>query len=202
MLCSMAAYYHESNTFFSPLTPLHLPQLHTLLFIYGNHRYSQALDTQTTQLSSDPNPDKAIEPGSWYFTITPVPTLSDRARGVVALPAYGYIEFVLSRADIVLQRLFPLVPAGPVLVPSSISTLHACAAGDASCDLAHVSLATASSTAGTTGESTAEGSASLPPKINVCLWSSNVMDGQKQIWMTQMQVSMRMHFIMTPIHVY
>lgn len=124
-----------------------------------------------------------IEPGSWFYTITPVirnsgapssayeePLDSDYLHGY---PSYGYIEFVLSDEDIKKQRRYVnrMMENHKYSVESLQQHLHTHSTPKQA-PHAHV------------GGSATQNDDN---KVNICIWSSNTMDGQKRIWLQQIE---------------
>lgn len=120
-----------------------------------------------------------IEPGSWFFQLTPKYTspLTDGTYIVeYGLSNCGYIEFVLSDKDIQSNRLFiannkPNQFNAPLQVLSSSQQIDT--------------------------PTTSSNSFNIDPKpnikltsfspIHICIWGSNDMDGQKRIWLQQIE---------------
>lgn len=128
-----------------------------------------------------------IEPASWFYTVTPVSTLSDEVAAQDAppqkeygLPSRGYIEFVLHEEEIKKNRLFvdhEQSSQSPYEVEVAIRTHQA-----SEHSVPHTSTAKQSAV-----DATGATNQAADDKVNVCIWSSNVMDGQKRIWLQQIE---------------
>ena len=104
-----------------------------------------------------------IEPASWFFSFLPQLLPAALQAGGVAVPAVGYMEFVLPRTEIAAQRLYA---APPTAAQAAAKPPEAKCVGDT----CHTSLREQNEA-----------------PINVCVWGSNVPDGQKRIYLQQMQ---------------
>ena len=115
-----------------------------------------------------------IEPGSWFYTVTPLLTepLGVMVKG---LPSQGYIEFVMEEADIAKHRRFF---DHEDTRPSSYAVETAISAHSAS-GTGQVMAVEVNGGASTQNP--------LAEKVNVCIWSSDNMDGQKRIWLQQIE---------------
>jgi len=109
----------------------------------------------------------SVEPASWFFSIVPQLSSAALQEGGVALPGMGYVEFVLTRAEIAEQRLFA--------TPEAMAKPPEGNCGGGSCVSSQVDA------------TEKEVEKEKPDPINVCVWGSTVPDGQKRIFLQQMQ---------------
>lgn len=121
---------------------------------------------------------KDIEPASWFYSIVPqAPTnTGGTAQGY---PTYGYLEFVLRPDQIVSQRRYVSHrPGSSDSGPHSVSALAA-----------KLSATKAANKPASRGFFTSLFGTPQPVapagKANICIWSSDNMDGQKRIWLDQ-----------------
>jgi hypothetical protein len=145
-----------------------------------------------------------IEPASWFFQLAPKVTfeidsvsagaVDDGLVGVLyGYPTYGYIEFVLSDEEIAANRLY-----NPHSHSSSHSSPHSSSSATRPLLLDSNHFATPPPEAAEIGFSHEEsGVHSKPSTIRICIWGSNVMDGQKQIWLQQIESMQGARFAFT-----
>ncbi|KAJ1440182.1 hypothetical protein B484DRAFT_443608 [Ochromonadaceae sp. CCMP2298] len=119
------------------------------------------------------------EPGSWFFTVSPLSDKQQPGQWLAGLPAVGYIEFVISAEGIHKLRRFHDVE-GPArgsraLVPPQHEQ-KAAQQNDGQQETAQQKEAL---------QETAQIQGGPQEKLRVCIWSSSVMDGQKHIWLQQ-----------------
>jgi len=122
-----------------------------------------------------------IEPGSWFYTVTPLSTDPLLNVGVEkGLPSPGYIEFVMEDADIAKhRRFFDHKDIKPSLyaVETAIAAHSATRSGQTKTKFRSV----VSADGGAHTQQPAD------EKVNICIWSSDNMDGQKRIWLQQIE---------------
>eukprot|EP00605_Chrysophyceae_sp_TOSAG23-4_P000668 GSChrysophyteH1.ASY1.ANO1.750.1 assembled CDS len=103
-----------------------------------------------------PRGDGRIEPGSWFFSLQPIEPLTSLQP---TLPNFGYVEFVLEASELQQQRVFSTPKTHmPPLLSSAAASPRA-----------------------RPGQLVDHGD----DKVHVCIWASNVLDGQKRIFLQQ-----------------
>lgn len=121
-----------------------------------------------------------IEPASWFYSFTPIVPKdrlllpSDDPNSINGYETYGYIEFVLTPEQIHAQRRWREPQRDH---KSALYSISAAA-------IAH-GIKMPSSNSIFSGLFGSIRSRSKPEKVNVCIWSSLNMDGQKRIWLDQ-----------------
>ena len=105
-----------------------------------------------------------VEPASWFFTLQPALKQAFLDIGGLSYPSFGYLEFVLERYQILKGRVFDLLGGS---------------SGKAERGREETVVTTRPST-----EGKAEGAGE---EVTVCLFSSHNMDGQKRIWLSQIE---------------
>ena len=144
-----------------------------------------------------------IEPASWFYTITPIiSSINQQNKEIIqyGYPTFGYIEFILTSQQIALHRRFVNTGVGGSgAVNDNRYTLQ-----NVLSNLEHSisnvdSVEESTTTSSTSGSSTSGSSNTMPNNhqqtstttnkelVNVCIWSSNTMDGQKRIWLDQIE---------------
>ena len=158
-----------------------------------------------------------IEPASWFYTITPIiSSLNEHNKENLqyGYPTFGYIEFILTSQQIALHRRFVSTGVGGSgTVNDSRYTLQN-VLSNLEHSISNVDSVEESTTTSSTGGSSTSGSSSNKDQsnainnklhkttsttttttttstnkelVNVCIWSSNTMDGQKRIWLDQIE---------------
>eukprot|EP01038_Epipyxis_sp_PR26KG_P012844 gene12844-17218_t len=109
---------------------------------------------------------KAIEPSSWFYSITPIYQPNEQ----YLIPSYGYIEFVLNSTDILENRRFNHHL-------NQNNTFHKSYSNH------NVFSNNRNDIIINTNEI-----------LNICIWGSNQVDGQKKIWFQQIEHMNPSHF--------
>jgi len=129
-----------------------------------------------------------IEPASWFFTVTPVVEAQSTSGAVEqeirGFPTQGYIEFVLYEEDIIKNRRF-VDNDQSGQSPYNINTVIRTHRAQVNQHSPHTPLSTHNSQSIT--DITGDTASTIDDKANICIWSSNVMDGQKRIWLQQIE---------------
>eukprot|EP01031_Cornospumella_fuschlensis_P039499 gene39499-48090_t len=132
------------------------------------------MEGNSTYISSA---EPKIEPGSWFIVLLPrkfVVSAEGEGAWQYGFPAYHYLEFVLTDEDLRDQQLFVDHGSSGQEIESSVAA----------------SLGLHESSVGIDAEPPAH--SSIPEKkkgdrTHVCVWSNNPMDGQKRIWLQQIE---------------
>lgn len=120
-----------------------------------------------------------VEPASWFFKLQPALKEDFLQAGGLSYPSFGYLEWVLERHVILKSRVFGyledpsrrLLPTGG---PEECSSPGAAASGGSPVKAPHVL------------DVPVADSVEPEKSVRVCLWTSSNMDGQKRIWLRQM----------------
>ena len=155
----------------------------TSIQLYVDDMLDTRLSTSTSHVSAsgdtDPSTGKplgdgSIEPGSWFLTVLPLLSMEAIQNGTMALPSFGYIEFVLEQQQLISERVFSILPQrkpqNKILVngiePQQKKVIHEPEAET---------------------ETEAYHGSTAKKNTNICIWASNKSDGQKSIYLQQMQ---------------
>lgn len=139
----------------------------------------------------------SVEPGSFFYSISPIHSNGLNAS-LVPLKNEGYIEFVMRKTDILKHRRFT-VPQPLGNDASTVIAIDVPASGDVtSVDLLGDILSDKRRSRKERYKRTLPSSASgikdvsggekvNDDPIHICIWGSNKLDGQKSIWINQVQ---------------
>ena len=157
-----------------------------------------------------------IEPASWFYTITPIiSSINQQNKEIIqyGYPTFGYIEFILTSQQIAQHRRFVHTGAvegggsGSDTVNDNRYTLQNVLT-NLEYSISNVDSVEESTTSSSTSGSSTDGTNSSSNTntihinhqktsttttttnkelVNVCIWSSNTMDGQKRIWLDQIE---------------
>lgn len=119
-----------------------------------------------------------VEPGSWFFHLTPAvtrPAPDGTEHLQMGFPTFGYVEYVLSEESIREQRRFHKNKA---VAKNDGNTHYTAYFPDRDYEPQELLLSDTNSNP-EWGEGTSP--------IRVCIWSTERMDGQRRIWLSQLQ---------------
>lgn len=119
--------------------------------------------------------DRDVEPGTFFFTIAPVHSAFNVST--VVLKNYGYMEFLMSKKRILEHRRFAIRQDAPAAKAVAIDV--------------HGSSGPLQGILGQSrrprSEKHTENASGKGRPIHVCIWGSSKLDGQKSIWINQVQ---------------
>lgn len=129
-----------------------------------------------------------IEPGSWFYSVTPVQARQQNPSNKAnqhyndaelkrGYPSYGYIEFIMSEENIVRQRRYR----------DQYELNNEYSVGAASKHFLKARSMIDKPIAVQPGSEPQATLLGAGDKVNICIWSSNTMDGQKRIWLQQIE---------------
>jgi hypothetical protein len=153
-----------------------------LVTIEGLEAFTDVITTRVIE----PNDGAGLEAGSWFLWATPRATAYSAPDGqgeasghVFGYPVQGYVEVVLDPDTIRAFRKFRR-PAGESEsgFPAEI--------GERRYEPAPT-FATVSPGGAVAAVGAAAGTAAAPRRRMICIWSSQVMDGQRNVWLKQTQ---------------
>lgn len=133
----------------------------------------------------------AVEPGSWFFTVTPLPG-DDATAGddsVVRLANFGYIEFVLDKKDILSHRRFavPLTAPDATSMTAVVDADGAYSGGILDGLLSSGRKSRKGRDKNVGSDISAISNRQTDAPLRICIWGSNKLDGQKSIWIQQIE---------------
>jgi hypothetical protein len=148
----------------------------------------EGLETSTDVITTrviEPNGGAGLEAGSWFLRATPLATAyttADRegeASGqVFGYPALGYVEVVLEPDTIRAFRRFRR--------PAEVAESRIPGSDGKSAESAATTAALSPDGAAAVGAVAAAADAAATPRRKmICIWSSQVMDGQRNVWLAQ-----------------
>ena len=114
-----------------------------------------------------------IEPGTWFMTLTPKASEKSFFQ-TFGITSYQYIEFVLSPQEILNERIFAnldSINSTEFSISTQLIENQFCKINEF-CDIKQ-----------------------LNKRTKICIWGSNVMDGQKQIWLQQIEYMNQTEFL-------